>query len=78
MAKGLQGLAQRVDYRRMQTEMKTICAQSYLINLVKRAFLGLKSHKVGKDNAHFMLVRARQFLVARSLHGLFTGWKDAV
>ena len=78
MAKGLQGLAQRVDYRHMQENMKKICDQTFLNNLVKRAYNALKSHKFSKDNAQYMLVRARQYLAARSLHALFLGWKEAI
>jgi len=78
MAKGLQGLAQRVDYRHMQTQMKQICEQTFISNLTKRAFLALKTHKQGKDNTHYVLVRARQYLAARSIHALFLGWKDAI
>ena len=58
--------------------MTQICGQTYLINLAKRAFIALKSHKMGKDNAQFMLLRARQFLAARSVHAVFTGWRDVI
>lgn len=45
MAKGLQGLAQRVDFKRIQVNMTQICDQTYLNNLVRRAFLALKTRK---------------------------------
>ena len=62
----------------MQTNLKSICDQTYLINLTKRAYKALKSRKFTKDNKYYMLARARQFLAARSMQVLFLGWKDAV
>ena len=58
--------------------MVQICEQTYLNNLQKRAFLALVSRKYNKDNAQFMLNRARQFLTARSTDVLFNAWRDAV
>ena len=77
MAKGLQGLAQRVDFKRIKVNMTQICDQTYLNNLVRRAFLALKTRKFSKESKNQMLVRARQFLAARSLQLLFYAWKDA-
>ena len=78
MAKGLQGLAQRVDYARMQSNMVQICQQTYLLNLTKRAFDSLKSRKFVKDTRHYMLIRARQFLAARSIQVTFVAWREAI
>ena len=78
MAKGLQGLAQRVDYRRTQNDMKAICDKTYLDNLVKRAFLALKSRKFTKETNYYMLLRAKQYLAARNVRSVFSAWRDAI
>ena len=58
--------------------MQQICDQTYLTNLTKRAYLALKERKSTKDNTHYMLLRAKQYMAGRSLQALFQGWRDAI
>lgn len=45
MAKGIQALALRVDYRRQQNNMKLICLDLYNKNLQKKVILSFRGHR---------------------------------
>ena len=58
--------------------MKAICDQTHLKNVVKRAFLALKTRKFAKETNHFMLLRAKQYLAAKNVNSVFIAWRDAI
>ena len=74
MAKGVQALALRVDYRRQQNNMKLICLDLYNKNLQRKTIRSFRGHITRKKHLTKQLNHATALLSVKSLQTYWQFW----